>query len=75
MRTLRYSEDLDYVRRTRSGVKPYMAALRKIATDVGLVEHSFLQVGQMVHMVFDTESTDGTRRIRIKIEMNAYNVC
>lgn len=67
---LRYSEDLDYVRRTHSGIKPYMAALRKIATDVGLVEHSFLQVGQMVHMVFDTESTDGARRIRIKIEMN-----
>ena len=67
---LRYSEDLDYVRRTRSGIKPYMEALRNIATKVGLVEHGFNQVGQMVHMIFDTDSTDGLRRIRIKIETN-----
>jgi predicted nucleotidyltransferase component of viral defense system len=67
---LRYSEDLDFVRRTRSGIKPYMDAIRKIATNVGLAEHGFNQVGQMVHMIFDTESTDGLRRIRIKIEMN-----
>ena len=67
---LRYSEDLDYVRRTHSGIKTYMDALRKIATDVGLVEHGFNQVGQMVHMIFDTDSTDGLRRIRIKIETN-----
>jgi predicted nucleotidyltransferase component of viral defense system len=67
---LRYSEDLDYVRRTRSGIGPYMDALRKIATDVGLVEHGREQVGQMVHMIFDTDSTDGLRRVRIKIEAN-----
>ena len=67
---LRYSEDLDYVRRTHSGIKTYMDALRKIATEVGLVEHGFNQVGQMVHMIFDTDSTDGLRRIRIKIETN-----
>lgn len=67
---LRYSEDLDYVRRTHSGIKTYMDALRKIATNVGLVEHGFKQVGQMVHMIFDTDSTDGLRRIRIKIETN-----
>lgn len=69
-RPLRYSEDLDFVRRTRSGIKPYMDALRKIATSVGLAEHGFNQVGQMVHMIFDTDSTDGLRRIRIKIETN-----
>ena len=32
----RYSEDLDYVRRTHSGIKPYVDALRSIAGDVGL---------------------------------------
>lgn len=34
---LRYSEDLDYVRRTHSGIKPYLTALRDIATRVGLI--------------------------------------
>lgn len=32
---LRYSEDLDYVRSTHSGIKPYLTALRDIASDVG----------------------------------------
>ena len=67
---LRYSEDLDYVRRTRSGVGPYLDALRRIAIATGLVEHQREQSGQMVHMIFDSESTDGLRRIRIKIETN-----
>jgi predicted nucleotidyltransferase component of viral defense system len=67
---LRYSEDLDYVRRTRSGVGPYLDALRRIAIAVGLVEHHREQSGQMVHMIFDADSADGLRRIRIKIETN-----
>lgn len=29
----RYSEDLDYVRSTNSGIKPYLAALREVAAD------------------------------------------
>ncbi|MGH7862579.1 MAG: nucleotidyl transferase AbiEii/AbiGii toxin family protein [Candidatus Dormibacteraceae bacterium] len=47
---LRYSEDLDYVRRTRSGVGPYLDALRRIANAVGLVEHHREQSGHMVHI-------------------------
>ncbi|HEV2998690.1 MAG TPA: nucleotidyl transferase AbiEii/AbiGii toxin family protein [Solirubrobacteraceae bacterium] len=67
---LRYSEDLDYVRGTRSGIKPYLTALREVALGVGLVEHGTTQSGQMVHIVFDAQPTGAPGRIRVKIEMN-----
>jgi predicted nucleotidyltransferase component of viral defense system len=67
---LRYSEDLDYVRRTHSGIKPYLSALRDIALGIGLIEHATNQSGQMVHIVFDAEATDAAGRIRVKIETN-----
>jgi predicted nucleotidyltransferase component of viral defense system len=67
---LRYSEDLDYVRHTHSGIKPYLTALREVALGVGLVEHGTTQSGQMVHIVFDAEATNGPGRIRVKIETN-----
>lgn len=67
---LRYSEDLDYVRRTETGIGRYLDAMRAIGTAVGLEEHGRDFSEQMVHMVFDTDSTDGERRIRIKIETN-----
>jgi predicted nucleotidyltransferase component of viral defense system len=67
---LRYSEDLDYVRRTHSGIKPYLLALRDVAEGVGLVEHGTNQSGQMVHIVFDAPATDAAGRIRVKIETN-----
>ncbi|HEX3391471.1 MAG TPA: nucleotidyl transferase AbiEii/AbiGii toxin family protein [Solirubrobacteraceae bacterium] len=69
-RQLRYSEDLDYVRRTRSGIKPYLSALREVALGAGLVEHGTTQSGRMVHIVFDTQATDAAGRIRVKIEAN-----
>ncbi len=67
---LRYSEDLDYVRRTHSGIKPYLTALREVATSVGLAEHGSRQSGQMVHIVFDAAATASNQRIRVKIETN-----
>jgi predicted nucleotidyltransferase component of viral defense system len=67
---LRYSEDLDYVRSTHSGIKPYLTALREVALGVGLVEHGTSQSGQMVHIVFDAQPTGAPGRIRIKIETN-----
>lgn len=67
---LRYSEDLDYVRCTESGIGRYLDALRAIGATVGLEEHGRDFSEQMVHMIFDTDSTDGERRIRIKIETN-----
>jgi predicted nucleotidyltransferase component of viral defense system len=67
---LRYSEDLDYVRRTHSGIKSYLTAIREVAMGVGLTEHGTSQAGQMVHIVFDAQATGGAGRIRIKIETN-----
>lgn len=67
---LRYSEDLDYVRCTRSGIKPYLTALRDVAGSAGLVEHGTAQRGGMVNIVFDAEATGGPGRIRVKIETN-----
>jgi predicted nucleotidyltransferase component of viral defense system len=67
---LRYSEDLDYVRRTHSGIKPCLTALQDIASGVGLAHHATNQRGQMVHIVFDADATGSAGRIRIKIETN-----
>lgn len=66
----RYSEDLDYVRRSTGPIGPYLDALRAIAERVGLEVASVDRSGQMVHMLLDAEATDGPRRIRIKIETN-----
>jgi predicted nucleotidyltransferase component of viral defense system len=71
---LRYSEDLDYVRTTGGGVGKYLDALREIGTDIGLVEHRRELTDQMAHMIFDTDSTDGSRRIRVKIETNTREI-
>jgi predicted nucleotidyltransferase component of viral defense system len=67
---LRYSEDLDYVRSTRTGIKPYTQALAGVADRVGLVVSSRQRSGQMVHVYLDGEPTEGIGRIRIKVEMN-----
>jgi predicted nucleotidyltransferase component of viral defense system len=67
---LRYSEDLDYVRRTHSGIKPYLAALNDVATGAGLSRRGTEQSGPMVHAIYDADSTSGVGRIRIKIETN-----
>lgn len=66
----RYSEDLDYVRRTKSGIKPYLSALAEIATALGLQEGGTERSGAMVHARFDTIPTSGTGRVRVKIEVN-----
>lgn len=65
---LRYSEDLDYVRRPHSGIKSYLTALREVAFGIGLVEHGTNQSDEMVHIVFDAQPTDAAGRIRVKIE-------
>jgi hypothetical protein len=67
---LRYSEDLDYVRSTRTGIKPYTQALAGVADRVGLIVSSRQRSGQMVHVYLDGEPTEGIGRIRIKVEMN-----
>lgn len=67
---LRYSEDLDYVRSTSTGIKPYILALGRIADRLGLTVSSRRRSGQMVHVYLDAEPTSGVGRIRIKIELN-----
>jgi len=66
----RYSEDLDYVRTTKSGIKPYLAALREVAAGIGLTEHSTERSGGMVHVKFDAKPTLGAGAIRVKVEIN-----
>jgi predicted nucleotidyltransferase component of viral defense system len=67
---LRYSEDLDYVRRTRSGAGPILDALRDLATGLGLEDRGTDFSGQMVQARFDAAPTSGAGRIRVKIEIN-----
>lgn len=66
----RYSEDLDYVRSTHSGIKPYVEALRGIAAEVGLAVTAVNSSGPMVHLILDAEATVLPGRIRVKIETN-----
>lgn len=66
---LRYSEDLDYVRTTKSGIKPYLSALRVLTERVGLREKSTTRSGQMVHFVCEAPAEDGGA-IVVKIEVN-----
>jgi predicted nucleotidyltransferase component of viral defense system len=67
---LRYSEDLDYVRRTRSGVGRYLDAIRSIATAMGLEDRGTNFSGPMAHAEFDADPTTAAGRIRVKIEIN-----
>lgn len=66
----RYSEDLDYVRRTHSGIKPYVEAVRSIGADVGLEVSNVNASGPMVHVYLDAEPTVPPGRIRVKVETN-----
>ena len=58
---LRYSEDLDYVRKTHTGIKPYTQALGDLAERLGLTVSSRQRSGQMVHVYFDA-TADRRRR-------------
>jgi len=69
-KALRYSEDLDYVRRTITGIGTYLDALRELAADVGLDVHSVEQKLTFVHVILDAEPTTLPGRIRVKIETN-----
>ena len=66
----RYSEDLDYVRRTTGPIGPYLDALRAITKSTGLDVSRVERGGQMVQMILDVQATDYPRPIRIKIEAN-----
>lgn len=67
---LRYSEDLDYVRRTRSGIKHITSALGRIAKKLELNVGRRELAGQMARIYFDAVPAEGIGRIRIKVEIN-----
>ena len=58
------------MRRTRTGIGPYLDALRELAADVGLEMHSVEQKLTSVHVILDAEPTTLPGRLRIKIETN-----
>ncbi len=66
----RYSEDLDYVRRTAGPIGPLLDQLRVIAEDVGLSVSAVDRTRQMVHVILEAQATDPLGKIRIKIETN-----
>jgi len=69
-RPWRYSEDLDYVRRTAGGVGEILDAIREIADAVGFDR---VQTDVRRHPKAKLDSTFiGGGRMRIKIEMNTF---
>ncbi|MDR0837393.1 MAG: nucleotidyl transferase AbiEii/AbiGii toxin family protein [Propionibacteriaceae bacterium] len=66
---LRYSEDLDYVRATASGIGPLLTALRQVGEAIGFRTNS--QVGAHPKVLWRTTTDDGVP-LRIKIEMNTH---
>lgn len=69
-RPWRYSEDLDFVRRTAGGVGEVLDAIRDIADTVGF-ERVQTEVRQHPKARLDSTFLSG-QRMRIKIEMNTY---
>lgn len=67
---LRYSEDLDYNRRTQSGITPYVNAIQALGLKVGLRVQGVDRSAQMVTVRLQVDSTGGLRPIRIKVETN-----
>lgn len=66
----RYSEDLDYVRRTETGIGPHLDALTELATSIGLRRIGTDTGGSIVNAKFEGDSTSSAGRIRVKIEIN-----
>jgi len=67
---LRYSEDLDFVRSTHSGIGPILDALRGIAATLNL-EVKGTTIGQHPKMMFRATSEEGLA-LRIKLEFNTH---
>ena len=69
-RPWRYSEDLDYVRRTGGGVGEIFDAIRTVATDVGF-EKITTQVGLHPKVKLRSTLVDGGV-LHVKVEMNTF---
>jgi predicted nucleotidyltransferase component of viral defense system len=69
---LRYSEDLDFVRRTHTGIRPIFDDLRQIAADLGL-EVKRADVTQHPKLRLRARSEQGADTyLRIKLEINTH---
>lgn len=68
---LRYSEDLDFVRLTHSGIGPVLDALREVAAIVGLTVKG-TTIGQYPKMKLEATSTNSGAVLRIKVEINTH---
>jgi predicted nucleotidyltransferase component of viral defense system len=66
----RYSEDLDYVRRTKSGIGSYLDALTEIAGAVGLRRVKSETGRAIANVVYEAEATHGPGVFRVKVELN-----
>jgi len=66
---LRYSEDLDYVRTTASGIGPLTAALTQLGESLGFEVRT--RVGEHPKVLWRTTATTGSP-LRLKIEVNTY---
>ncbi|NOX30666.1 MAG: nucleotidyl transferase AbiEii/AbiGii toxin family protein [Actinobacteria bacterium] len=69
-RPWRYSEDLDYVRRTASGIGGVFDAIREVATAVGFTDIA-TQIGRHPKVRLRSTLVNGSR-LQIKIEMNTF---
>ena len=67
---LRYSEDLDYVRRSSGGIGELLAALRRVGERLAMLVAIDLSKYPKVKLRAPFESGNGT--MRIKIEVNTY---
>lgn len=69
---LRYSEDLDFVRRTHTGIKPIFDDLRQVAADIGLeVKRADITRHPKLQLRARSEE-DPDMYLRIKIEINTH---
>ena len=69
-RPWRYSEDLDYVRRTGGGIGEVIDAIREVAAEIGF-DRVRPDVGRHPKVRLESTYMTGTR-MRIKVEMNTF---
>ena len=68
---MRYSEDLDFVRRSHTQIGPVFDALREVAVETGLSVHS-TSLGPFPKMRLEAPATNSNAKLRIKIEINTH---
>lgn len=67
---LRYSEDLDYVRRSHGPIGPILDAIRTIADTLGM--QTVTRVGEHPKALLRSTFETSRRRLQVKIEINTH---